>query len=136
MERIMITNMARRSDKRLECPPVEAVVWDKEESRGTEIANICRLGLRFRSEEQYEKGHRLMFEINGNKDSPRLVIKVRGKIANSYGKGTTGKYEYGVRFSSMQWHERNMLHEFVYAVEKRRNPATKRKNASSPWEKW
>jgi len=136
MERIMITNMARRSDKRLDCPPVNAVVWDKEESRHAEIANICRLGLRFRSEEQYEKGHRLMFEINGNKDGPRLVIKVRGKIANVYGKGTTGEYEYGVRFSSMQWHEMNMLHEFVYAVEKRRNPAAKRNSASPPWEKW
>jgi len=136
MERIMITNMARRSDKRLECPPVEAVLWDQEESRGTEIANLCRLGLRFRSEEQYEKGHRLLFEINGKKDGPRLVIKVRGKIANLYGKGEDGKHEYGVRFSSMQWHEMNMIHDFVYAVEKRRGQGSQRKSAPVPWGKW
>jgi len=121
MERILITNMARRSDKRLENPPVEAVVIEKEESHEAEIVNLCRVGLRFKSDVQCNKGDKLSFELRSVGDAPTLSVNIKGRVVNDYGDGSDGVYERGVRFYSMQWHDMNMLHDFVYACEKRRN---------------
>ena len=120
MERILITNMARRSDKRLECPPVGVVVIDKEERKEAELVNLCRVGLRFKSGKEHKKGDKLSFELRGAKGAPNLSVNITGRVVNEYKDEASGALQYGVRFYSMQWHDMNMLHDFVYACEKQR----------------
>ena len=120
MERIMITNMARRSDKRVDHPKLEAVVKSKGKSHKVEVLNICRVGLRFRSDKPYKKNVKLHFELRSSSVNSNLAIRIKGRIVNEYVSRVKEAHEYGVRFLPfLQWYEKNIIHNYVHSIDKK-----------------
>ena len=115
MEKIHVSNKARRSDKRVDHPKIESTVNRGRESHSVEILNISRVGLRFRSKEKHNKGDKLLFELRGLKLNANLSIKIKGKVINDYGSDDNDLHEYGVKFIRfMHWNEMHIIHNFVY----------------------
>jgi len=115
MDRIYISGMVRRSDKRVDHPQIESRVNCGKKCHDVEILNISRVGLRFRSSEKYKKGEKLLFELRGCKLNANLSIKIKGRVINEYNSKAEGEYEYGVKFIPlMQWNEMHIIHNFVH----------------------
>ena len=119
MDRVLITGMSRRSDKRIEDPQIEAEIKHDGKCICADILNISRIGLRFRADEKFRKGEKLLFELRGCNLNANQTLQIKGKIKNEYNSGGKETNEYGIRFCrAMQWYEMNMIHEFVYACGK------------------
>ena len=119
MDRISMTGVSRRSDKRVENPQMDAVVRFDEKTTSATIKDISRVGLRFRSPEQYRKGDKLQFELRCSQLNDNVPVTLKGKVQNEYPSGDPDIHEYGIKFCRpAQWHDMNMIHDYVYACGK------------------
>ena len=132
MESVQITGMARRSDERLYKPQIESVEGNKNDYYNVEILDISRVGLRFRSEKPYEKGGKVLLKLHGSDSEVDISVTVKGTIINAYTSGVEGAFEYGVKFNAIfQWHEMNLIHNFVHLCKKRRKERSKKAKEQS-----
>jgi len=96
-------------------PHLAAVMKSKEQSFDVTIIDISRNGLRFRSKNQFDKGDKLMFELNSDDSTKDLSISIKAKLVNVYGDQPEGFYDYGVKFLRFHyWYEMNRIHDYVY----------------------
>ena len=119
MNKISMAGVSRRSDKRVDNPCMDAVVKFDDKSSPAEIKNISRVGLRFRSQEKYNKGDKLLFELRCCELNDNVPVTLKGKVQNEYPSGDPGTNEYGIKFCRpSQWHDMNIIHNYVYTCGK------------------
>jgi len=115
MVKISFNTVARRADKRIADPKVASEAKVKKTPHNIEILNISRGGLRFKSNEEFEKNDVLWFDLRSTDAHTDLSLSIRGKVVNLYGKNETDSYEYGVKFFHiLHWYEMNCIHNFVH----------------------
>jgi len=113
----MVNKMAKRSDKRLIDPQIKSVVRTKDQSQEVAIVNICRTGLRFRTNLKFNKGDKLWFELRSSDENTALSLSIKGRVMNDYGQ-KNDMYDYGVKFFRvLYWYEMNCIHNFVYSTD-------------------
>ena len=108
--------MPVRADKRLYFnPSITAVIRSGEKTTEIFLTDICRSGLRFKTEELYKKGDKLLFELKSDANN-LLPGKIKAKVINEYGNTEDGRNQYGVRFFRISyWYEKNCIHNYVYS---------------------
>ena len=87
--------ISKRADTRLSEPNLSTVVRCKKSKQEVELLNISSIGLRFKSNESYEMGEKLWFDIRSNEEKPLLSLSIKGKIINDYGKSDDNLHSYG-----------------------------------------
>ena len=118
-EKCLRPPLSRRADKRI-CfePPINALIRTKDQTANAVLTDISCSGLRFYSKEQYKKGKKVLFEIQGD-DKVKLPGKIKATIKNEYGTTEDNQYIYGAKFFHISyWYERNRIHAFVYSGHK------------------
>ena len=119
MDRFSITGISRRSDKRVENPQMSATVSFEEKSHSAEVKNISRVGLRFKTTVEFKMGDKLQFELRCCELNDNVPVTLKGKVVNIYANEAPDAHEYGVKFCRpAQWHDMNMIHNFVYTCGK------------------
>ena len=119
MDKISMSGISRRSDKRVDNPHMAAVVRFEDKTCSVEIKNISRVGLRFHTSERFAKGDKLLFELRCCELNDNVPVTLKGKVKNEYPSGDPDTREYGVRFCRpAQWHDMNIIHNFVYTCGK------------------
>jgi hypothetical protein len=111
--------LVKRSDKRIIEPQINSVIKDRIECHDAQILDLSRMGLRFRSKDQFKKGDNLKFEMQSINGDPALSLKIGAKVINVYESKTDGMFEYGVRFFRLlYWYEMNCIHNYVHSTGK------------------
>jgi len=115
----MTSVLVKRADRRIAEPPLTSVIKVRNERHDAQIIDLCRKGLRFKSETQYRNGDTLKFGLQNVEDSPPLSLSIKAKVINSYGRDDEGLYEYGVKFTKLSyWYEINCIHNYIYSNQK------------------
>ena len=108
--------LVKRSDKRIVEPSINSIIKDKVKSHDVHIIDLSRKGLRFKSEDHYNIGDKLKFELQSTDSNSSLSLSIRAKVINDYGSNADGINEYGVKFFRLlYWYEINCIHNYIYS---------------------